>query len=227
MTKMKLKTFSIMLSLCIICASAVGCKKVDDMKNFVDSTEVTSTAASTLATQQTDTNSAVENKQTVELKTTTTELKSETIISTTTESVEIMTEASNTSQVETSTEALPEETSSIIENSEIEYLDVNPYLGYWYIEGTSYEQELLIHESDIGTVCFSLSYYRIADIAYMTAMLNGDTAHFTSDEVEGYLLFNEDCIVVSITKSEVPYLEPETCTYDIQYMEQHLAEGLV
>lgn len=187
-----------------ICMTACdnGTKDVENA-NSVNET----TAVSTETTEHTS------EMDTVQTTVTTTTSDSTTTCSTETSAAETTTIAQSTAETSQTTELQQESA------------DLSGYYGYWYISDTTYENELQIHESEAGSICFSLFYYRIAEIGPVTAQPDGNTAHFVNDEIEGYLLFEDERISVCITKSNVPFVEAETCTYDVQFEESHLNSG--
>ncbi len=90
-------------------------------------------------------------------------------------------------------------------------LNIQDFVGVWAHLSMPAERELIIHSVEDGNVVFSLTYYRLCSVEYVSAHSSdvGGVAHFWTDEISGSIEFSVDDIILTITESSVPYMEPE------------------
>ncbi len=90
-------------------------------------------------------------------------------------------------------------------------LNIQDFVGIWAHLSMPAERELIIHSVEDGNVVFSLTYYRLCSVEYVSAHSSdvGKVAHFWTDEISGSIEFSVDDIILTITESSVPYMEPE------------------
>ena len=108
-----------------------------------------------------------------------------------------------TTTTETTTTQITTSTTETTTTPIAALLNEEDYIGYWHIENCA-ENELTIHSIDAPTVTFSLWYYRLWSIDYLTATIEGKSAYFYDDEIEGVLTFNDDSIEHYVTMSDIP-----------------------
>ena len=121
-------------------------------------------------------------------------------------------EAENKNEnVQESIESLNQESvkEDVQEQPEIIVHDINEYIGYWGITG-SQEEELTIHSVSGDSVVFSIWYYRLASVDYVTVLIDGNKATFSNDEISGELTFGDEVITVDIFKSDVAYIPEDS-----------------
>lgn len=81
-------------------------------------------------------------------------------------------------------------------------LNPDDYLGYWQIDDQS-DWEIEIHDMNESSVTFTWWVYRIWSIDEYTALLNGNTAEFSTDFIHAILTFDKNCINLSILESDI------------------------
>lgn len=124
--------------------------------------------------------------------------------------------------------------SSNINKKEENYkIDNSEYLGVWqefsslrrYLdengEATIPEQEIIITEITDKTIKFDLIIYRLVSYENITATINGNIVTFETSgsnngNISGNITLNNDNIVLTITKSENHYLEPDTFIFNVK-----------
>lgn len=116
-----------------------------------------------------------------------------------TEAAESITTASETTTTQTTT---TETVTTTTTTTAAALLNENDYIGFWHMENYA-ESELTIHSIDSSTVTFSLWYYRLWSIENLTATLEGKSAYFYDDEIEGVLTFDDDSITLYVTMSNI------------------------
>lgn len=102
-----------------------------------------------------------------------------------------------------------------------EPLNVNDYVGYWYV-GDSTEKELTIHSGLKDSATFSLWYYSCEEneIKNMTVQLRENVADFSLAEngalIKGTLTFEKEAITIKITQSTLEEMPAEVLEFTRQ-----------
>ncbi len=115
-----------------------------------------------------------------------------------------------------------EETTEAPETTDkTEPLNVNDYVGYWYV-GDDSEKELTIHSGLKDSATFSLWYYACEEneIKNMTVQLRENVADFSLAEngvlIKGTLTFEKDSITLEITQSTLEAMPAEVLEFTRQ-----------
>lgn len=98
------------------------------------------------------------------------------------------------------------------------------YPGIWHTSSTD-EHELIIHVINSSQVVFSVWYYRLWSEEFICAQINGNKASFTTSDnnVSGYLTFNDNSVVLTITKSNIEWIKTNM---DENYTENGLCSAM-
>ena len=137
---------------------------------------------------------------------------------------EIDTEVETETESASGSEEYPEDTQTESETGDVstensnEDLDLISYVGFWNIKGRTDEELSILHIED-GLLEFSLWYYRLNSVQYVTAILEGNVAKFDWVDELGYkfkgeLIFKDNSITVNIVESDLIYIEPSITIYD-------------
>lgn len=128
---------------------------------------------------------------------------------TTTTAAELTSEISTTSAATTTA---PITTTSAITTTKPN-VNISSYVGYWYTEEDSAENELHIHSTDKDGLVFTLSIYRIAGYDLITAELDGDKAYFNQNGIRGSMTFKKGYIIFDVDYADNPYVPTNLKNY--------------
>ncbi len=96
-------------------------------------------------------------------------------------------------------------------------VDISTYVGPWVNSAQLTERELMIHSVTDGVITFSLWYYRLNSVEYVTAhIVDADYAVFSIEGMQGNLWFQADGITMIINDSDIPYMPAETQKFDVK-----------
>lgn len=150
------------------------------------------------------------NNDTADMETPTTEIATtepNTIEPTTAETTitepattETTTTETTTTEPATTETATTEPTSTTASSSIFTEFD---FIGFWYPESYG-EDELTIYYVDSSTVSFSFCSYSVWSSKIVTATIEGSSAYFYDDMMEGILNFYDDSIGLFITNTSIP-----------------------
>ncbi len=104
-------------------------------------------------------------------------------------------------------------------------IDASRYIGFWHKRNMGTDRELTISSVNGNKIIFTLWYYRLASIDNILAELDGNTAYFKTDDIEGYMLFCGDTIEFCITYSVVSFMPEEHLTFNARHDHSWYMDG--
>lgn len=96
-------------------------------------------------------------------------------------------------------------------------IDASRCIGFWHKRNMGTERELTISSVNGNNIIFTLWYYRTGSIDDAIAVLDGNTAYFSTNDASGYMIFYDNEIELTITESAIPYMQPETMTFNAHH----------
>ena len=105
-------------------------------------------------------------------------------------------------------------------------VDASSYIGFWHKRNMGLERELTISSVNGNNIIFTLWYYRTGSIDDAVAVLDGDTAYFSTNDASGFMTFCDERIEFALTECSIPYMPPETMTFNARH-EQSYYKGSI
>lgn len=100
-------------------------------------------------------------------------------------------------------------------------IDASSYIGFWHKRNIGLERELTISSVNGNNIVFTLWYYRTGSIDDAVAVLDGDTAYFSTNDASGFMTFFDERIELTLTESAIPYMPPESMTFNARHEQSY------